>query len=408
MRYLFRNARLYDFARGGHRGPLDVLVEGDRIREISERELATDGAEVVDCDRRVLVPGLIDAHVHVIGVSLDPTELTRIRPYLLAARASQVLRGMLQRGFTTVRDAGGADGALAQAVEEGHFHGPRLFVSGLALAQTGGQGDFRPPGETALGCPVCSGLRSLTAVVDGVDAVRRCARQQLREGAHQIKVMASGGIASGVPLERCHFSIDELEAAVDEAGRADTYVMAHAYEDAAVGRCLDAGVRSIEHGSHLGDDTLARMRAGGAFLVPTLAAYDALAEEGPGYGLTPERVALFDSVRRASLDTCGRAHAQGLAIGHGSDLEGPLHARQSAEFALKARVMPAAEVVRSATEVNARLLGREAELGRIAPGALADLLVVDGDPYEDAAVLARPERSIRLIMKGGAVVRNRL
>ncbi len=402
-RTLFRRVRLFDYDLDDYRGPLDVLVEGERIREVSEAGIRAAAERTVEGGGDLLMPGLIDAHVHVIGVTLDPGELTRLRPYLVAARAKQVLEGMLSRGFTTVRDAGGADAALAQAVAEGAFVGPRLFVSGLALAQTGGQGDFRAAGQHQLGCPICRGERSLTRLVDGVDQVRQAVRAELRDGADQIKVMASGGIASGIPPERCHFSREELEAMVDEAGRAGTYVMAHAYENAAVRRVLAAGVRSIEHGSDLDGETLSQMRRADAFLVPTLSAYDALRRHGPALGLGSAKVARFEEILAKSLDTLGRAHDLGVAVGHGSDLEGELHAEQSREFALKASALPAREVIRAATLTNARLLGREGELGVIAPGALADLLLVRGDPYHDAAVLADPGRALSLIMKGGVI-----
>ena len=395
-------ARLLDTAEMAYREPVDIVIAEGRVAEIRPSQRQQAGKRRIAVAGRTVIPGLIDAHVHVIGTDGDYGRLARTSPYLVAARASRVLRDMLLRGFTTVRDAGGADAGLRAALAEATLVGPRLLVCDLGLAQTGGQGDFRAEGEAEQGCPCCFGRRTLTRLVDGEGAARRAVRQMLRAGADHIKVMASGGIASGIPIDRLQFSDAELAAIVEETRRAGTYVMAHAYMDEAVRRCVRSGVTSIEHASHLSDDTCRLIADAGATIVPTLSVYEAHAGSACGTGR------LFAAMLEASLESIGRARSAGVAIGHGSDLTGTAHDRQSREFLLKAEALSAAEVLRSATVVNAALLGQAGVLGTLAPGAVADLIVLDGDPLASAACLSEPERRFRLILKDGTVHKNTL
>lgn len=403
---LLRHGNLLDVRAGTYRESIDVLVEGNIIREISDRPIKAVDAHSLDVSGCFIMPGLIDAHVHVIGVTLDVNGLARMPPYFVAAQAKGVLEAMLMRGFTTVRDAGGANWGLAEAVRQGYFVGPRIFVSGLALAQTGGQGDFRVRGQRELGCPMCRGERTLTRVVDGAQDVRKAVREELKEGADQIKVMASGGMASGIPTYRPQFAMDELRAMVDEAGRCNTYVMAHAYESEAIARCLAAGIRSIEHGSSLDQATAKMMVDRSAFLVPTLSVYSAFLEHGLSIGYSASTVATFGQLLKDSLESLSRAHALGVKIAQGSDLEGEMHRLQSREFLLKAEVLSAREVVASATITNAELLNMTGRLGVVAEGALADILVVDGNPLKQIGVLADPDRHLRVIMKDGIIYKS--
>ncbi len=395
-------ARLLDTASMTYREPVDIAIAAGRVAEIRPARPPRAGERRISVGGRTVIPGLIDAHVHVIGTDGDYGRLARTSPYLVAARASRVLHDMLLRGFTTVRDAGGADAGLKTAVAEGTLPGPRLFVCDLGLAQSGGQGDFRAEGEAEQGCPCCFGRRTLTRLVDGEAELRLAVRQMLRAGADHVKVMASGGIASGIPIDRLQFSDAELATIVDEARRAGTYVMAHAYMDEAIRRCVRLGVASIEHASHLDDRTCQAIAAAGATIVPTLSVYEAHA------GDAGETGPLFAAMLDASLESLGRARAAGVAIGHGSDLTGGAHARQSREFLLKAEALRPDEVLRAATGTNAALLGQAGALGVLAPGAFADLVALDGDPLEGAACLAEPERRFRLIVKGGTVYKNTL
>jgi imidazolonepropionase-like amidohydrolase len=316
---------------------------------------------------------------------------------------------MLKRGFTTVRDAGGADFALAEAVERGLVAGPRLFVSGRALSQTGGHGDFRGRFNDAEPCACCRQAGNLARVVDGVDAVRKAAREEIKAGAHQIKIMASGGVAS--PTDPIHFlgySRAEITAIAEEARHADTYVMAHAYTARAIKRAVECGVRTIEHGNLVDDDAAAAMKAHGAFAVPTLVTYEALAADGARLGLPPESVAKIASVREAGLKSLEIFRRNGVPMAYGSDLLGEMHARQSEEFAIRVQALPPHEVIKSATSIAAQVLRMEGKLGVVAPGAAADLIAVAGDPLGDLSLLGDQGRHLDLIMKAGVAVKNKI
>ncbi len=238
---IFANCALLDGASDERREDHHVLIEGGRIREVSDRPIASAAAETIDLEGGTLMPGLIDAHVHVIAVDQALARLGERPASLVTLQAARVLEGMLQRGFTTVRDAGGADGGLAEAVEEGLVRGPRIFPSGRALSQTGGHGDLRPRTRSVsvTACACCEGGAGLARIADGVSECRRAARDELRKGATQIKIMASGGVASPYdPVWNLQYSKEEVRAIVEEAHAWRTYVMAHAYTPAAI-RPLD-------------------------------------------------------------------------------------------------------------------------------------------------------------------------
>jgi len=400
---LLTQANLLDVRDGVYRPDLNILVEDGFIARLSEGPIRAPADQIIPLGGRAVLPGLIDAHVHVIGVA-DLVQLANLSPYLVAARARSLMQEMVLRGFTTVRDAGGADGGLVAAVEEGHFMGPRLRVSGLALAPSGGQGDFRKGSSHHIGCPVCRGKRSITRVVDGQEEIRRAVREELASGAHQIKVMASGGIVSGVPLDRPQFSHAELRAATVEAARAGTYVMAHAYESAAIQACLAAGIRSIEHGTMIDRPTAERMAGSNAFLVPTLTVLATLAETATsGAKATYLRELLASGL--ASMDI---AHSAGVQIGYGTDLDHGSQHLQLNEFRIRRQVMSSLDLIRSATIHNAELLLLANETGSLEEGKRADLLVYEGDPVADIEVLCEPARTLKLIMTGGKVVKNEL
>jgi imidazolonepropionase-like amidohydrolase len=309
---------------------------------------------------------------------------------------------MLARGFTSVRDAGGADHGLVLAQEAGLIRGPRLFISGKALTQTGGHADYRGRFDRrpAEGYP--DRLGTLGRVADGVSEVRRAAREEIKAGARYIKIMANGGIAS--PTDPIHFfgySREEIRAAVEEAEAAGTYVLAHLYTDDAIRRAVECGVRSVEHGNLVTPGTARLMKEAGAFAVPTLVTFDALSEEGAALGLPPDSVAKIDAVRSAGLRSLEIFRDAGVAMGYGTDLLGDMHRHQSREFGIRAQVRPARDVIASATSVAARILGMQGMLGVVRPGALADMIVVEGDPLADVSVLAT---GIRAVMQGGVFV----
>lgn len=399
---ILRNATLIDCERFDPQPGTDVLVEGGVIREVSDRPIASATAQVVDLGGRTLMPGLIDCHVHVIAATANLGQNAAMPNSLVAAHAARIMKRMLRRGFTSVRDAGGADVGLVLAQQAGLIRGPRLFISGKALTQTGGHADYRGRFDRRPSDTYPDRLGTLGRVADGVAEVRRAAREEIKAGANFIKIMANGGISS--PTDPIHFygySREEIRAAVEEAEGAGTYVLAHLYTDDAIRRAVECGVRSVEHGNLVTASTAQLMKESGAFVVPTLVTFEALSEEGAALGLPPESVAKIDAVRSAGLKSLEIFRDAGVMMGYGTDLLGDMHRHQSREFAIRAQVLPAREVIASATSVAARIIGMEGRLGVVRPGALADLVVVEGDPLRDVSVLAT---GIRAVMQGGAFV----
>ncbi len=407
---LFRDCLLFDGLDPEPREGMHVLVEGQRIAEVSDRPIANGGAEVVEVAGRTLMPGLIDAHFHAIAADPDIAKLASMPRSLMHQFARRFLEAALMRGFTTVRDAGGADYGLAMAIERGLIRGPRLFYAGRALTQTGGHGDFRTlEDETALFCPCCQAGSGLERIADGVAEVRRAAREELRRGATQIKIMASGGVASPRdPIWNLQYSEEEIRAIVWEAESWRTYVMAHAYTPEAIRRSVAFGVRSIEHGNLIDAETAQFCAEQGAYVVPTLATYEAIGRFGAEQGFPEVSLQKLKVVADAGLDSLEILKGAGVKMGLGTDLLGEMHAHQSSEFTIRAQVLPPHEILMSATSVNAEIMNRSEQLGRVAPGALADLIVVEGNPLEDVALLDGQGEHIPLVMKDGAIFKNAL
>jgi len=406
---LFQNFRLLDPRRNELLDGMEVLVEDNLVREVSDRPITGIGPYRIDLGGRTLMPGLIDAHIHVVLTEVNLRLLADVPLTLLAAKASASMRAMLMRGFTTLRDTGGADWGIKAAVEQGLFTGPRLFIAGQPLSQTGGHADHRMRTQTTVLCPCCSGLAWTSRVADGVPDVIKATRDELRKGADHIKLMVSGGVASQAdPLESLQYRMDEIEAAVEEATRWGSYVCAHAYSAKAIERAVRGGVRTIEHGNLIDAPTAKLMAERGAYMVPTLVAYDSLKKRGSDYGLSGYSLAKNELVLHAGLRSLEIARAAGVKIGFGSDLLGQLQNDHTNEFAIRREVMGAADIIRSATLVNAGIVRQEGEIGEIVPGAFADMLVVDGDPYRDLGLLQNEGRNIKAIMLDGKFVKNEI
>jgi len=406
---LFQNFRLLDPRRNELLDGMEVLVEDNLVREVSDRPITGIGPYRIDLGGRTLMPGLIDAHIHVVLTEVNLRLLADVPLTLLAAKASASMRAMLMRGFTTLRDTGGADWGIKAAVEQGLFTGPRLFIAGQPLSQTGGHADHRMRTQTTVLCPCCSGLAWTSRVADGVPDVIKATRDELRKGADHIKLMVSGGVASQAdPLESLQYRMDEIEAAVEEATRWGSYVCAHAYSAKAIERAVRGGVRTIEHGNLIDAPTAKLMAERGAYMVPTLVAYDSLKKRGSDYGLSGYSLAKNELVLHAGLRSLEIARAAGVKIGFGSDLLGQLQNDHTNEFAIRREVMGAADIIRSATLVNAEIVRLEGKIGEIVPGAFADMLVVDGDPYRDLGLLQNEGRNIKAIMLDGKFVKNEI
>jgi len=399
---IFANCAILDGTGKERREDHHVLVDNGQIREVSDRPIRSAAAQTIDLKGRTLMPGLIDAHVHVVAVDQVLARLSERPVSLVTLQAARVLEGMLQRGFTTIRDAGGADGGLAEVVEEGLVRGPRMFPSGQALSQTGGHGDLRPRTRSAVTCACCEGGAGLARIADGVSECRRAARDELRKGATQIKIMASGGVASPYdPVWNLQYSAEEVRSIVEEARAWHTYVMAHAYSPEAIRRSIDFGVRSIEHGNLIDRATAEHVAGADAFVVPTLVTFDAMHRFGRELGFPEISLAKLGDVREAGLRSLEILQAAGVKIGFGTDLLGPMHRHQSREFVIRAEAMSPFDIIRSATVVNAELLTRVGELGIVAPDARADLIAIDGNPLADISLLDGQGEHLTHIMKDG-------
>lgn len=407
--FLLAGGRFLDPRQDSLRDGIEVLVEDGLIKEVADRPIRAANATRIELGGRTLMPGLIDAHIHLFLTEVNLQILADVPLTLLSAKGSVAARAMLMRGFTTLRDTGGADWGIKTAIEQGLFEGPRLFISGQPISQTGGHGDFRKRTQTRFECACCAGISFVSRVADGLPEVIRATRDELRKGADQIKIMASGGVASQLdPLESLQYRVDEIEAVVDEARRWGTYVCAHAYSAEAITRAVTAGVRTIEHGNLVDEPSARLMAERGAFMVPTLVTYDSMRQRGADFGMSKYSLAKNDIVLDAGVRSLEICRAAGVEIGFGTDLLGPLQGDQCNEFLIRAQAMPAADVIRSATIVNARILRQEGRLGEIVPGAHADLLVVDGDPYRDLSVLAAGGERLSAIMLGGRFVKTAL
>lgn len=406
---VLRNAAILDVAGGKIIGNRDVVIDSGRIKEVTTAGVALPGEVTIDVAGRTVMPGLIDLHVHVAAISINLGSQAQLPNVFVLLRSVPILKGMLMRGFTTVRDAGGADRALADAIQSGLVIGPRLFVSGRALSQTGGHGDFRARSdylELPDACVCSVRLGSIARVVDGVDAVRKAVREELQMGAHQIKIMASGGVASPTdPIDALGYSVDEIRAIVAEASARHTYVMAHAYTPEAIIRAVQCGVRTIEHGNLVDLEAARVMAEHSAFAVPTLVTYRALAEQGPVLGFPSANLEKIHDVLHRGLKSLQILHDAGVKIGFGSDLLGDTHSRQSEELLIRSEVQTPQQVLASATIVAAEVLQMQGQLGVIAEDAIADLLVLDGNPLESLQGLAQPSESLRLIVKNGVIVK---
>ena len=400
---LVKNARIVDGTSAEPAEPVSIAIENGRFVEVGP-SAKFDASETLDLGGAIVMPGLIDCHVHVLATTADLGLNAELPNSLIALRSMEIMRGMLMRGFTTVRDMAGADIGLKMAFEEGLCDMPRLVICGQALSQSGGHNDYRGPFHNRSTDFYLHKLGAMGRICDGVSEVRKAAREEIKNGAQFIKVMADGGVSSpSDPVGYLVFSVEELKAITEVAKGFGTYVSGHLYDDAAIVRALDCGIESIEHGNLMSDDTIARIAREGQVVIPTNITYDRLAKDGAKFGLPPESVAKIDGVREAGISCLVKLHEAGVTMGYGSDLLGGMHPYQSDEFTLRGKYLPADAVIRSATVDAAKVLRMEGEVGVIAPGAHADLIVVDGNPLDDLSLLTGQGKHLQMIMQGGQV-----
>jgi imidazolonepropionase-like amidohydrolase len=401
------NFDLLDVSSGELAKGRSLTIENGCIASIAKGRASPNlNIRRLDLKGRVLMPGLIDCHVHILQ-SIFPQSADFL-PSFLTAAAGVRLGEMLDRGFTTVRDAGGADAGHRQAVEHGLIRGPRLFVAGRALSQTGGHGDARSSADLLEPCGCAALLKGgIGRIVDGVPAVLHAARDEIRMGADQIKIMAGGGVGSPHGfLEYDQFTEQEIAAVVDEARRARKYVMAHVYAAQGVKRLVGLGVRSIEHGNLLDDEAARMMKAAGAYLVANLIVYEVISKFGRQHGFPEAGLARLQPILDAGTRSLELAAHYGVKVGYGSDLvKAPEY--QSDEFLVRGRVQKPIDVIQSATLVGAEIVGRAGALGVIAEGAIADLIALDGNPLEDLTLLTDQGAHIPLVVKAGRVEKQR-
>ncbi|MBL8645815.1 MAG: amidohydrolase family protein, partial [Sphingosinicella sp.] len=363
---IFENARVLNAAANGYREDCHVVVEDGRIKAVDSGPAGVREADVIDLRGGILLPGLIDAHTHPRLSSASAAQILGHPPSYTTAHAARMLKHALDCGFTTLRDVGGGDYGLAKALDDGLIAGPRLFYAGRTLSMTGGHGDLRAQEQDVEPCR-CHLMNSIAHIVDGADAVRRAAREELRMGAHCIKIMLSGGVLSPTdPIWMEQFTDEEVAAAVEEAGRWRAYVAAHAHTAEAVARAARLGVRTVEHATLVTPEAAAALRDAGGFAVPTLAVVMALIERGDSLGLP---AAVRDKAReltRLAMQGFETAWRADVPLGFGTDLPGDLFGMQAREFVYRREVQPADAVLRSATVVGADILKRP-DLGRIAP-----------------------------------------
>ncbi len=385
-----------------------IIIEGGCIKEVTSSDRSVPSDSIIDCQNRFVMPGMIDAHFHAYTPTFDMIRLDHMPPTLRGAYAGSILNGALHRGFTTVRDAAGGDIGLARALEKGLIEGPRFFYSGKAISQTGGHGDFRP---TDFSDPcACSYSGQLSVVADGEDEVRKAAREQLRQGATQIKLFISGGVVSpSDPIWLSQFTDAEIIACVEEAERRRTYVMAHCHTAETIRRCSELGVRSIEHGSDIDDETAKILAANGTYVVPTLSVFEIIKKHGPDLGLPETSLEKLEWVYEKTLGSIETCRKHNVKLGLGTDLLGfDYHQYQAHELLLRSKVDATADILRSVTSINAEILNMEGRLGCIAPGAYADLLVLEKNPFDELGLFADIEDNIALLIRNGEIIKNQL
>ncbi|KAF4631210.1 hypothetical protein G7Y89_g6922 [Cudoniella acicularis] len=411
--YIFLNANVVCTTKGTILPNRTVKISQGLVESVTKTDqdyviVAKENEITIDLEGKFLCPGLIDNHVHIAAVPGETNlrDLTLLDRDVSLIRQPYVCQQILRRGFTSVRDCGGASLALKEAINDGLIEGPRLFIAGHALSQTGGHGDTR--GSHNHGDCCGGSVMSLGRVCDGVAECTRAAREELRTGADFIKIMAGGGVASPTDrLDSVQFSADEIHAISTVAKNSNTYVTAHAYTPRSIRQAIDNGVTGIEHGNLIDEETARYMAEKDVFLTPTLITYGALSSpEFLGF-LPVESVEKNEAVLAAGLRSLQLAFDAGVTICYGTDLLGPMTILQTREFAIRSQVLSAKDILQSATINPARRFGLADFLGQVKPGFAADLLILKENPLENIWVFDDPEKQLLAVIKEGRVFHSR-
>ncbi|RMD42886.1 hypothetical protein DV735_g2167, partial [Chaetothyriales sp. CBS 134920] len=408
-RYVFTNANLVDPVEGKIIKGATIHLNDGVVVSVNGKddEWSSDPKVVrVDVGGKYVVPGLIDCHVHlaITPGGIDLEQAGSMGKNVSILRQPAVCKSMLERGFTTVRDCGGATLPLKQAIEQGVHIGPRLFIASHALSQTGGHGDMRKQLDYH---ECCGGERGAVGrVVDGVPECFKYTRENLRQGADFIKIMGGGGVASPTDkIEATQFSDEEIHTIVTVASNAKTYVTTHAYTPTAIQQAINQGVKGVEHGNLIDAETAQLMAKKGVFYTPTLVTYAAMSAY-KGF-LAPASEKKNSQVLTQGLEAIKIAQDAGVTIAFGTDLLGVLHFAQPFEFSLRQGVQSNLQILQSATINSAALLQQKDFLGQIAPGFSADLLIVNANPLDDISIFDEPEKHILATVKEGKVLVSR-
>ncbi|SCW03848.1 LAFE_0H00342g1_1 [Lachancea fermentati] len=412
-KYCIQNTNLVDVVEGCVRSGAYIFTEHGMISEIkygNGKLLNVDSSvyTIIDGTGKYVTPGLFDNHVHVTSVpgETDLTKTVTMPKTKALMRVRYTLESALKRGFTTMRDCGGAEGYIKAAVNEGSIAGPRLITCGHAISQTGGHGDMRSgelPGSAFDSCS-CH-MNDLGVIADGVSECYRTAREEFRRGADFIKIMGSGGVASPTDkISNLQFCDDEITALVKVAKTYHTYVTAHAYSSEAIKNCITLGVKGIEHGNLLDEDTAKLMAKLGCYLTPTLVAYKVMASDQFSSFLSGENRKKNTEVLYKGMEALKIAKSHKVKICYGSDLLGSLGGYQTQEFFIRSKVQTSQEILLSATVTPAEMNGLDDKLGQIKPGFIADLLLMRSNPLENITVLDEPETNLVIVMKDGRVI----
>jgi len=393
-----------------------IIVEDGIIKDISQgTNSLTIEARVINAKGRTVLPGLIDAHDHFAVTNNDMGATYFDPPFYTAIRMKNQLEKILNAGFTTLRDGGGGHWSLKKAIEDGFIIGPRLLISGALLSITGGHGDFNLHGEMVY--PPDIPFFNLMHICDGEDSCRKAVREQFRKGSDQIKICVTGGCAS--PNDQAwhlQFSKREIRAMVEEAESVGSYVMAHCLNDNGIRRAVECGVKSIEHGSFMSDETAHLMKEKGAKLVSTLAVVWWAMEKGAKKGASewflrkisnPGCSADGASIMEGMIRGAKVALKAGVLVGSGADFFGTMCGGEAIQIKLNKELIGLTpyQALKTSTIINAKILKMEDKIGSITPLKWADIIIVNGNPDEDVNIITKPA-NIKLVMKQGIILKN--